>query len=158
MAFGASLLSGGKCPLFCHPSSFCSLKCTPSPSLQHFPIHQTHGGPGTGAAGDSPTAPSPCQHEEVGVAGALRGAQCWEIIPVNPDHDGSALQCPSECAGITFWCQQGSHQHHLLVPSDKGPVVLVQAHSSFLPVPHGTARSSRCVPGCVPQHPGRAAT
>lgn len=123
------------------------------PALPYLPAPA---GPGTGAAGDSPMAPSPHQHGEVGLAGALRGAQCWEIIPANPDHNGSALQCPSGCAGIAFWCQQGSHQHHLLVLSDKVPVVPVQAHSSFLPVPHGTAHFSRMALGVSQDQPDPA--
>lgn len=91
-------------------------------------------GPGTGAAGDSPMAPSPHQHGEVGLAEALRDAQCWEIIPANPDHDGSALQHPSGCAGIAFWCQQGSHQHHLLVLSES-PWSLCRPTVPFSPFP-----------------------
>lgn len=108
VAFGACLLSVGKCPLFVilplSAASSARPRLPSSTSLSASPSSPM-AGPGTGAAGDSPTAPSPRQHGEVGVAGALRGAQCWEIIPANPERDGSTLQCPSDYAGIAFCCQ-----------------------------------------------------
>lgn len=92
VAYGASLLYG-EMSLFAVLPLSAALSARPRlPSGTSLSASSPMAGPGTGAAGDSPTAPRPCQHGEVGVAGGLRGAQCWEIIPANPDHDGSAHQ------------------------------------------------------------------